>query len=91
MTNLHKHGLSATVRDVFRKIVAQDLRLAVWIDPYGDVTVKQNRADKGRQLPDEWLVGEYNWRVPLDDIHADIKARAAELRPIYRRVAANSR
>lgn len=86
MLNVHKTGLSATIRDVFRKIVAQDLRLGVWIDPYGDVTVKQNRADKGRKMPDEWLVGEYNWRVPLDDIHADIKARLEELRPIYRKV-----
>lgn len=89
--NIHKAGLSATVRDVFRKIVAQDLRLGVWIDPYGDVTVKQNRSDRGCKLPDEWLVGEYNWRADLNVMHADIKSRAEELRPIYRRVAGSSR
>lgn len=89
--NTHKNGIPGTVREVFRKIVGQDLRLGVWIDPYGDVTVRQNRSDKGRQLPDEWLVGEYNWRVPLTDIQADIEARADELRPIYRRVAGNPR
>lgn len=86
--NVHKQAMSQVVRDVLRKIVAQDLRLGVWIDPYGDVTVRQNRADKGCQLPDEWLVGEYNWRLSADLLQADMEARKSELRPIYRRQAA---
>lgn len=85
--NIHKQAMSQVVRDVLRKIVAQDLRLGVWIDPYGDVTVKQNRPDKRQTPPDEWLVGEYNWRLSADLLQADMEARAAELRPIYRRLS----
>lgn len=88
--NVYQTSLSIVVRDVFRKIVSQDLRLAVWIDAYGEVKVKQNRPDK-RMPPQEWLVGEYTWRVPLTDLTADIEARVGELRPICRRVAAYRR
>lgn len=89
--NIHTHGPEAIAKRALSLIESARNLCAVALDDYGELSVRKVSRAYSKPASDDWLAGAYRPGVTLEQLQADIEARAAELDPKLAGFARNLR